>query len=102
LSGSTYLPFIEIPTKELQFTSSMTLKTLKLSKSAERTFCTSCGSPITMVYTAKDDTSLTWGSVDSESLQVAVPKVKKHMFLKEKAPWVVLPDDGADHYEDFP
>jgi hypothetical protein len=102
LSGSTYLPFTDVPAKALQFISSMTLKTLKLSKTAERTFCTSCGSPITMAFhSAADETSLTWGSVDSDSLKSAMPKVKKHIFLKEKAPWVVLPDDGAEHYEEY-
>jgi hypothetical protein len=78
----------------------MTLKTLKLSNIAERTFCTSCGSPITMVYNA-EDTSLTWGSIDLESLKAAVPKVKQHIFLGEKAPWMVLPDDGAARYERY-
>jgi ubiquinone/menaquinone biosynthesis C-methylase UbiE len=96
LSGSTYIPFTEVPTSAVQFTASMTLKTLKLSQAADRTFCTSCGSPVTMVYkSSSDDTSLALGTVDLKSLKAAIPKVKQHIFVEEKVPWEVLPDDGA-------
>ncbi|KAF2676790.1 S-adenosyl-L-methionine-dependent methyltransferase [Lentithecium fluviatile CBS 122367] len=103
VSGSIFLPFIEVPTSAFQFTSSITLKTLKLSDIADRTLCTSCGTPITMVYkSAPHETSLTWGSVDLGSLRVVAPKVRQHIFLKEKASWVVLPDNGAERYDEFP
>lgn len=46
-----------------------------------------------------DAICLTMGSVDLESLKVEVPKVGNHIFVKEKAPWVVLPDDGAERKE---
>jgi hypothetical protein len=81
----------------------MTLKTLKLSDIADRTFCTSCGSPITMVYkSSPDGTSLAWGTVEPGSLETAVPKVKQHIFVKEKVSWMVLPNDGAQRWPGMP
>ena len=50
LSGSVYLPFISFASTALSYIDSTTLKTLKLSQVAERTYCSSCGTPISMVY----------------------------------------------------
>ncbi|KAF2463921.1 S-adenosyl-L-methionine-dependent methyltransferase [Lindgomyces ingoldianus] len=102
VSGAPFLPFIQVPTSSFKFTSSSTLRTLKLSDAAERTFCSTCGSPITMVYLfegRKEGTSLTMGSVDTESLKCEMPKVRKHIFLGEKAPWFELSDDGVERME---
>jgi len=53
-----------------------------------------------MVYeSSPDDTSLAWATVDLESLKTAVPKVKQHIFIEEKVPWLVLPDDGAQRWQ---
>jgi hypothetical protein len=72
---------------------------LKLSDVAERTFCASCGTPITMAYTFdNDETSVTMGSIDTSSFTCEPPTVKKHIFLNEKAPWFVLPNDGAERW----
>jgi hypothetical protein len=46
----------------------------------------------------KDHMSLTMGSTNQESYTNVQPKVKNHIFLREKAPWVVLPDDGAERW----
>jgi hypothetical protein len=75
-----------------------TLKSLKLSHVAERTFCASCGTPITMAFFAEDVVHVTMGSVDQASLTCEPPSIKSHIFLSEKAPWVVLPDDGAERW----
>jgi ubiquinone/menaquinone biosynthesis C-methylase UbiE len=102
VSGSTYIPFTDVPTSAVQFTASMTLKTLKLSQAADRTFCTSCGSPITMVFkSSPQEISLAWGTVNLESLEAAMPKVKQHIFVEEKVPWESLPDDGAPRWQGF-
>lgn len=38
-------------------------------------------------------------TVDLESLKTeTTPKVIEHIFLREKAPWVVLPEDGAERW----
>lgn len=102
LSGSGYLPFMELPSDGIKFEASSALTTLKLSASAERTFCSSCGSPITMVYRSETEiTAVTAGSVDEDTFNATWPKVTKHIFVKEKAPWVTIPDDGAQRLEAF-
>jgi hypothetical protein len=99
LSGSAYLPFISVPQSALKYADPSALKSLKLSDVAERTFCTSCGTPITMRYAFKEDSiSVTVGSIDTASYACEAPKVKSHIFLGEKAPWIVLPEDGAEQW----
>jgi hypothetical protein len=99
LSGSAFLPFTTISPRALKYAESSTLKRLRLSDVAERTFCSSCGTPITMAYSFDpDEISITMGSVDMSSLTCESPKVKNHIYLHEKAPWVVLPDDGAERW----
>lgn len=53
-----------------------------------------------MVYTSDPDgMGLCMSTVDLESLKTEVaPKVVKHIFLREKAPWVVLPEDGTERW----
>jgi hypothetical protein len=42
---------------------------------------------------------LCMATVDLESLKTEVaPKVVKHIFLREKAPWVVLPEDRTERW----
>ncbi|KAF2750279.1 S-adenosyl-L-methionine-dependent methyltransferase [Sporormia fimetaria CBS 119925] len=102
LSGSGFLPFVHVPTYALKFTESSTLKKIKLSHVGERAFCSSCGSPISMVYNdSLNSNCITMGSVNGASLKDAWPKVTKHIFLKEKAPWTILPDDGAPRFDGF-
>lgn len=53
-----------------------------------------------MVYThEKDNTGLVMGSIDKGSLRGGWPKVKKHIHVDEKAPWTMIPDDGAPQME---
>ncbi|KAF2176804.1 S-adenosyl-L-methionine-dependent methyltransferase [Zopfia rhizophila CBS 207.26] len=103
LSGSAFLPFIDVPTASVSFIASSTLQKLKLSDAADRTFCFRCGAPITMVYLFEpENTGLTMGSIEEQSLKCDMLKVRRHIFLKENAPWVLLPDDGADRLETAP
>lgn len=99
VSGSVYLPFISFDSTALHYTSTTTLRTLKLSQPGERTYCSSCGTPISMVYSFfPGEVSVTMGSVDLSSFTCEIPKVKTHIYLSEKAPWFVLPDDGTDRW----
>lgn len=99
LSGSAYLPFTRVPAGSLTFTETSTRKTLRLSETAERSYCSACGSPITMVYSFnQDEVSLTMSSVDLQSMVCEPPKVSKHIFLREKAPWLILAEDGAERW----
>ncbi|KAL6706729.1 hypothetical protein ACN47E_005271 [Coniothyrium glycines] len=104
LSGSAYLPFVNASASALTFTDASALTTLELSPHAKRTFCASCGTPISMAYGADAKSnllSLTASSIDLSSLAPEVPplKVCRHIYLQEKAPWVVLPgDDGTERW----
>ncbi|KAF1831201.1 S-adenosyl-L-methionine-dependent methyltransferase [Decorospora gaudefroyi] len=100
VSGSAYLPFLPIPKDAIKFTHSDTRKVLRLTEFAERTFCTGCGAPLTMTYPPfRGEIAMVMGTVDLESMRCEwTPKVERHIFLNEKAPWVVVPDDGAERW----
>ncbi|KNG52591.1 protein-l-isoaspartate(d-aspartate) o-methyltransferase [Stemphylium lycopersici] len=100
LSGSGFLAFTHVPTKDVTFSSQETRTTLKLSSVAERTFCSGCGAPISMTYPSDPDgIGLCMATVDLESLKTdSTPKVVEHIFLQERAPWVVLAEDGTERW----
>lgn len=103
LSGSGFLPFIDVSKQTFSFAKDSTLKVLHLSERAERTFCSGCGSPISMFYFSNPDVvSLTMATVNLDSMGLeTIPKVTKHIYLREKAPWVVLPDDGTERWATY-
>lgn len=45
-----------------------------------------------------DCISITMSSTDPDSFTCELPQVGKHIFLQEKAPWVVVPDDGVERW----
>jgi hypothetical protein len=94
------LAFVDVPANAVEFTASAGLTPLRLSDAAERAFCKSCGSPISMAYVAERQTlGLVMGSVDPSSIEGKWPKPRRHIFLSEKAPWVTVPDDGMPRFE---
>ena len=54
-----------------------------------------------MTYpSSPNEIGLCMSTVDLESLKTdSAPKVVKHIFLREKAPWFVLPEDGIERTE---
>jgi len=46
----------------------------------------------------QDRISITMGSIDTSTFTCESPAVKEHIFLSEKAPWVMLPDDGTERW----
>lgn len=40
-------------------------------------------------------------SIDEESVKGELPKMRNHIFLKDKAQWEVLGEDGLDRHEGF-
>ncbi|KAF2854155.1 S-adenosyl-L-methionine-dependent methyltransferase [Plenodomus tracheiphilus IPT5] len=100
LSGSNYLAFVDVPCNALNFTSESTRKMIKLSESAERTFCSGCGAPLSMIYLSSPDRlHLIVATIDPQSLRLESPLVvAQHIYLCEKAPWTVLPNDGAERW----
>lgn len=63
---------------------------------AIRSSCGVCGSPLFMRYHCRPDaTSVNLGVIDDASVESTMPKPKEHIFLREKACWFSLPDDGG-------
>ncbi|XTI92107.1 S-adenosyl-L-methionine-dependent methyltransferase [Cenococcum geophilum] len=87
---------VECQTSSIKFIACSTLQTLGLSEVAGRTFYSACGTPISMTYKVKPRyTSSTMGSIDKDGARCKIPPVTLHIFLKERASWMVLLDDGA-------
>ncbi|KAF2811134.1 S-adenosyl-L-methionine-dependent methyltransferase [Mytilinidion resinicola] len=112
LSGSGCIPWAQVHTDALTITitapksssaqASTTLHTLNLSNAAERQFCNACGTPLFMVYKRNpEETSVSMGSIDEASLRCELPEIGSHIFLKEKAKWVTLPNDWALRCDEF-
>ncbi|EXJ66036.1 uncharacterized protein A1O5_10650 [Cladophialophora psammophila CBS 110553] len=67
---------------------------------AERGFCKSCGSPVSMRYFLEADRiGVTLGTV--VEAEPVLPSVEAHIFLKDKAQYYVLAADGAKRYDEF-
>ena len=50
-----------------------------------------------MAYKSEPDSiSVVVSSMDQGSLKGEALKVRKHIYLSEKAPWDAVPDDGAE------
>jgi hypothetical protein len=102
LSGGPYLTFGAFDTSSLTWkTKPGVLKTTRYSPFATRSHCGDCGSPITMQYLFQPNRiGLTAGTFDR--VEGSLPKVGEHIFLKEKAVWFEVPDDGIPRFEGFP
>lgn len=102
LSGGPYLTFGAFPVSSLTFDSKPTaLKTTEYSDIATRTHCRECGSPISMQYKRQPERIwLTAGTFDE--IRGDMGKVEQHIFLREKAPWFEVPEDGILRFKGFP
>lgn len=78
---------------------------------ATRSFCPRCGSSLSMAYTAFPDVvgiaagTLDSGTVNGESNgnkgnKGEIPGPGLHIFLKEKADWFEVPQDGLERFEE--
>ena len=69
---------------------------------AHRGSCRDCGSPLFMKYSCNPDhTSVALGIVDNDTIRGEVVKPKEHIFLKEKAMWWSVAEDGAEKWDHF-
>ncbi|KAK7920865.1 hypothetical protein PG985_008887 [Apiospora marii] len=73
------------------------------SELAVRGSCPRCGTPLFMKYHCRPDgTSITMGLVDDEHIVGAIPAVKEHIFLGDKASWWSVPSgDGTARHSGF-
>lgn len=95
-AGAPYQAWIRFPVASIEWEKKPTV--WQSSESASRGFCPRCGSTLTMTLD-KDPTNLAVaaGSVDDE-VSTVVPFPSSHIFLREKAPWFELPDDGTTRW----
>lgn len=97
-SGGPFLGFIGLPMSEVHWIQPPEI--WASSDIAERGFCKVCGSAMSMRYLFDPHRiAVTMGTIIEASPAVPRPA---HIFLKEKASWFVLPDDGAERHDDFP
>ncbi|KAH6722183.1 Mss4-like protein [Leptodontidium sp. 2 PMI_412] len=103
LSGAPYLTFAGFPVSAITYSSdSSSLTTTRYSEIADRTHCSTCGTPISMQYKCQpENISITAGSIDEESLKAPLPKVSQHIFLSEKASWFEIPGDEKEKCQKF-
>jgi hypothetical protein len=97
VGGGPFLAFVRVPTKSIHWLSTSP-DIWKRSDVAERGFCSKCGSTLSMQYYFQvEHTSLTASSIDESRL--LLPEVSEHIFVKEKAPWHKIPEDGIGRFD---
>jgi hypothetical protein len=100
LGGGPFLTFARLPTTSINWLGTPP-DHWKCSDVAERGFCSACGSTLSMQYYCQIDCiSLTASSIEKSKLPLR--KASEHIFVKEKAPWFDLPDDGIERFEGMP
>ena len=98
VSGGPFLGFAAFRTEDLNWTQQPDV--WQGSDIATRGHCKVCGSTMSMQYLFElDRMFVTLGTVSSAD--PALPLVHAHIFLKDKAPYIVVPDDGARRHEGF-
>ncbi|EXJ91036.1 hypothetical protein A1O1_04143 [Capronia coronata CBS 617.96] len=97
-AGGPFLGFADFPVSELQWTHQPPDMWTR-SEIADRGYCNVCGSSLSMQYRFQDVIGITLGTIQAGT---SLPRLGTHIFLKEKAPWFVLPDDGAQRWDEFP
>ena len=100
-SGGPYQPWIRLEVKDITWEGSPP-KLIKTSQVAARSFCDNCGCPMSIQYDPQPGiVSIPPGSIDDSSVKGTLPKPSMHVFLKEKASWFDLPEDGLERWDGF-
>ncbi|KAI1623295.1 Mss4-like protein [Exophiala viscosa] len=97
ISGSAFLAFVDFQTSQVTWTQQP--DKWSCSDIAGRGYCKMCGSTMSMIYHfEKEQTYICLGTVveTDHSLQPGA-----HIFLKDKAPWFTIADDGARRRDTF-
>ncbi len=98
VAGGPFLPFVGLPSTAIEWTQQPDM--WQASNIAERGYCKQCGSAMSMRYFFEADRiGLTLGTVIEA--QPALPPVGAHIFLKDKASYFTLTDDGAERFDEF-
>ena len=101
IGGSPFQAFAGMPTMSLRWLNTDP-DLWKRSDVAEREFCSMCGSTLFIQCSScpMECCSLTASSIDESKLPLRKPS--EYIFVREKAPWFDLPDDGAQRFEALP
>ena len=113
MGGGAFLPFGDFENEDIAFKSAGEEEPLIKAIPSEfkrnntpiayRGHCGYCGSPLFMKYHCRPDvTSIAMGIIDNASVKGELPKPCEHIFLKEKACWWNLGDDGLARYDGNP
>ena len=105
MAGAPYCTFASFPERAVTWIGKFEI--YRKSDVASRAFCQKCSSFLFMQYnhesSAADSSSpeigICAGLIDQG--QETLPKPRNHIFLREKAPWFVVPDDGAQRFQEF-
>ena len=105
LSGAPYQTFAHFQASHIKWTTEPPTPRSS-SPAAVRSFCPRCGSSISMAYRAFPDLlGITAGTIDwpedggDDGYGWGVVRPSCHIFLKEKAGWFGVPEDGLERYE---
>lgn len=100
IAGAPALLFMRLPAASVSFKSA-SMKTVKLSKYADRGFCGECGSSMTMVYVKRQEVVyLSVGSIDEEGSEEGFyGGPNRHIYTRECPKWFKLPEDGLERQE---
>ncbi len=100
LGGGPFLTFASVPTMSIHWLNNPP-DLWKRSNTAERGFCSKCGSTLSMQYYCQMDRfSLTASSIEESKLPLR--RASEHIFVKEKAALFDVPDDGAERFQGMP
>jgi hypothetical protein len=98
VSGGPFLAFADYDSPSVRWTQAPDV--WASSDFAERGYCKVCGSAISMTYLFKrEEIGVTLGTIKEANPPIA--GLSSHIFLAEKAPWFVIPDDGAVRHDGF-
>ncbi|KAJ5573601.1 uncharacterized protein N7459_008028 [Penicillium hispanicum] len=97
-AGAPYQSWVHFPIDSIQWQANPTV--WESSESASRSFCPRCGSTLTMnLKNDASNVSVAAGTLDDVKTQV--PHLVAHIFLREKASWFEVPNDGAKRCEEW-
>lgn len=98
ISGAPYLTWAAVDTASLKWDQKPEI--WKASRIADRGYCPTCGSSLTMQYHLQPASmSIAAGTIDKTTAPIPLPG--EHIFVSEKSPWFTIPADGLDRFEQF-
>lgn len=97
-SGAPYQTWAQFPLSSVRFThGAEALRSRRASNVATRTACARCGSSVSMRYDFNPGMmGIAAGTIDQSA---EVPRPARHIYLREKAGWFEVPEDGAERWE---